>query len=190
MAAEQLVKALRSLPVEELRAQMPELDQLLSQVRHQGGHGPFGGGMHQAQAANALQQLSRAGGNGGMEGNDSHFRSSGGFAAFSAGQGLGGAAGARSAGVHGGGAGRSADDEEFGAAVSLLSAQRSAPARRGGRGGHASNKLPLVQGAELEAYAARGPLTVMVGRNGETMQALRGRGNWRRGMTVSNVVRT
>ena len=134
LAAEQLVKALRQMPVEELRAQMPELEQILSTVRHQGGGAGGAGvgvgvgvgvgaaagggllgdggaagtpvfgaapgasaawpgsavGIHQAQAANALQQLSR-----GMEAGGA------GAAPFGVapvlGQGLGGAAGARPA---------------------------------------------------------------------------------------------
>jgi hypothetical protein len=224
LAAEQLVKALRQMPVEELRAQMPELEQILSTVKHQGGGlgggggcGSAGGGgllcdggagppvfgapsaapawlgassagIHQAQAANTLQQLSR-----GMEG-----VLGGPFLAASSagpriGQGLGSAAGARPAeqGV-GAAGGRSTEEEEFGATMALLqgSAQRGALARRGwGRRTHATNKVPIVEGAELEAYAARGPLTVMVGRNGEVSQPTRGRGNWRRGVPVSTMGR-
>jgi hypothetical protein len=217
LAAEQVVKALRQFPVEELRAQMPELEQILSTVKHQGGSfggggvgGSAGGGgllcdgvagppisgaqsaapwlgapsagIHQAQTANNTLQQSRRGK--GVLGGPF------GGAPPSIGQGLGTAAAPRPA-EHGVGAagGRSAEEEDFGATMALLqgSAQRGALARRGRT--IATNKVPIVEGAELEAYAARGPLTVMVGRNGEVSQPTRGRGNWRRGVPVSTMGR-
>jgi hypothetical protein len=94
--AEELVKALRQMPVDELRAQMPELEQLLTTVKHQsmggaggsmpqggatlvpggggGGGGAavgaavLGGGMFQPQAAHGVHQLRAAGSSAGGEG--------------------------------------------------------------------------------------------------------------------------
>lgn len=199
---------------------MPELEQLLTSVRHQGGAGAnFGAGPSGSfgaaagevasmgsgvghRAASALQQLSRGGDAGDNDLNA--FRSSGsnsGLAPSPAArtQGLGGAGGVPSSPVAAG-AGRSAEEAEFGAAISLLQgsvlrvgATRPGPGPGRGRavgvGGGLSNKVPIIEGAELDAYAVRGPLTVMVGRNGEMAQASRGRGNWRRGVAVSSVGR-
>jgi len=234
--AEELVKALRQMPVDELRAQMPELEQLLTTVKHQsmggaggsmpqggatlvpggggGGGGAavgaavLGGGMFQPQAAHGVHQLRAAGSSAGGQaaaGVDYSYFPGANLTSFSpsrmtSGLPLGGVGGSRplegpaasaAAGVSAGrSAEETAEEARFGHALSVLqeSAQRGAPARRGGRGPGGMNKVPVVEGAELEAYAPRGPMTIIVGRNGEMSSMTRGRGNWRRGMSSASSV--
>ena len=208
IGAQQLVQVLRQMPMDELRHTMPELEQLLTSVRDSpgaaanaanmsslssllaaGGAGGAAGLSDRAQVATALQQLSR-GGVGGVFGSDlDQFRSAAGSTFVSAAplpppssslpearrlpHGLGGATG---------GVTSTAGEEQFGEGPAL-------EAGSGQRPGVCRRKIPLVEGAELDAYAARGPLTILVGRDGQMSHASRGRGNWRRGVAVSSVGR-
>ena len=195
---------------------MPELEQLLTSVRGPtglGGNSLFGamGASTSGSLAGAAGGLASGVANGpsmgsslplGSVGHRAHssdsslFRSSGStLAAMSAAGRMPGMLESRpSPGASGGGGGRSAEEEDFGAAMSLLqgSALRggmSGAPPRTARGSGGANKVPIIEGAELEAYGVRGPLTVMVGRNGETSQGSRGRGNWRRGVSMSGMGR-